>query len=616
MADLTVTINSTQMLVRPNGSQVLCINYTVTGLTNEVFSLAFRYLESGQTTPINMTGLTPNPDPVLSITSTANPTFPSGSNTVTTNFYWEVSTDLGNVSPSSVTVTVTPSGSVSGQSAVAGSTSFTFAPIAGASGAGGAGVGPGGSNTGRAQHTAHTLSPVSATNIAVFGGRNAAVAALNAIDRFSFAIGDLAYSVTGLTGQNGRVEHASSFYFDAQNRIKVLVTGGSLSGTPTNTADIYGFSPTESVTAAPNMTTARAGHSATWLPDNRVIIVGGRTTGGTYPLTCEIYDPATNAYTSIASLPAGQGREGHTTTLLPNGQILVAGGRGTSATTPLEALTYDPASNTWSSTGVTIDRYQHTATLLVNGVCYLVGGRKVSDNTLLATARAYRSFAQVLGSVTFAAGFSPTDDAMTSGRTEHATTRLGSGELLVVGGFGSSDTTLNSSELFLPVSFTAPTLGNFTPVATALANARARHTVNTSVTGSAVVIGGVNGSTSAFTYLDSIEVYPFSNSAPTATLSGANVNATNINDVRVTFTMNDAEGDRSFAFLQYSTDGGVTFKFARLNDFSQTVNLSNGSVTLHWNAGADGRTHGQSVVLKVIPVGGVFGNPTTATVTL
>ena len=67
-------------------------------------------------------------------------------------------------------------------------------------------------------------------------------------------------------------------------------------------------------------------------------------------------------------------REVHTATLLPNGKVLVAGGvdsRGPLASAEL----YDPTSGTWSATGsLATGRFLHTATLLPNGKVLVAGG--------------------------------------------------------------------------------------------------------------------------------------------------------------------------------------------------------------------------------------------------
>ncbi len=67
-------------------------------------------------------------------------------------------------------------------------------------------------------------------------------------------------------------------------------------------------------------------------------------------------------------------RYDHTATLLPNGKVLVAGGL-TAPTTLASAELYDPASGTWTATGsLATARYCHTATLLPNGKVLVAGG--------------------------------------------------------------------------------------------------------------------------------------------------------------------------------------------------------------------------------------------------
>ena len=47
----------------------------------------------------------------------------------------------------------------------------------------------------------------------------------------------------------------------------------------------------------------------------------------------------------------GVGRYLHTATLLPNGKVLVAGGAGASDSSLASAQVYDPATGTWTATG-------------------------------------------------------------------------------------------------------------------------------------------------------------------------------------------------------------------------------------------------------------------------
>jgi hypothetical protein len=66
-------------------------------------------------------------------------------------------------------------------------------------------------------------------------------------------------------------------------------------------------------------------------------------------------------------------RGNHTATLLPNGKVLVAG--GFFGTTFSSAELYNPASGTWATTGSMVTaRYDHTATLLPDGKVLVAGG--------------------------------------------------------------------------------------------------------------------------------------------------------------------------------------------------------------------------------------------------
>ena len=61
-----------------------------------------------------------------------------------------------------------------------------------------------------------------------------------------------------------------------------------------------------------------------------------------------------------------QGRGGHTATLLPDGRVLVAGGSGNF----MEAELYDPSTAKWTVTGSTAEGgFGHMATLLADAPC-------------------------------------------------------------------------------------------------------------------------------------------------------------------------------------------------------------------------------------------------------
>ena len=86
----------------------------------------------------------------------------------------------------------------------------------------------------------------------------------------------------------------------------------------------------------------------------------------------EIYDPASGLWSTTG--PLSDARFYHTATLLPNGKVLVVGGFGSSATLASAEL-YDPAAASWSPTGRLINaRGRHSAMLLPDGTVLVAVG--------------------------------------------------------------------------------------------------------------------------------------------------------------------------------------------------------------------------------------------------
>jgi hypothetical protein len=159
------------------------------------------------------------------------------------------------------------------------------------------------------------------------------------------------------------------------NNGQVLIAGGTGA---TAAAELYNPA-TGKFTATGSMSAPRGGNDATLLPGGDVLVTQGSAAG----LFAERYDPATGQWSNASTgLPTCiytmECRADSTATLLPTGNVLVAGGfvglKSNPQTTP-GAILYHPGTNTWTSTGsMTTGREHHTATLLKDGQVLMAGG--------------------------------------------------------------------------------------------------------------------------------------------------------------------------------------------------------------------------------------------------
>src|SRR4029434_4300630 len=122
---------------------------------------------------------------------------------------------------------------------------------------------------------------------------------------------------------------------------------------------------TDASTISPtsNMTAPRSGHTATLLPNGQVLIAGGMERNGIFFRSAELYDPITGRF-SAASRDMSTQRVGHSATLLPNGKVFIAGGWGNEGVLASAEL-YDPNTGVFTATGkMSVARGDFTATLL------------------------------------------------------------------------------------------------------------------------------------------------------------------------------------------------------------------------------------------------------------
>jgi uncharacterized delta-60 repeat protein len=264
---------------------------------------------------------------------------------------------------------------------------------------------------------------------------------------------DPSFTATGSMG-SARLWHTATLLPNG----KVLIAGGATNGGPTPPRL---YDPASGTFSATGTTGVRYLHTATLLRNGKVLFVGGAGSSGQLALS-ELYDSASGTFSPSGTL--GTARREHTATLLTNGKVLIAGGY--SGSTLNSAELYDPASGTFSATGpMASPRSSHTATLLPDGKVLITGGG-TNSSALYDPA-----------SGTFSA-----TGPMAISRSSHSATLLPNGKVLIAGG-----TNLTSTELYDPASGTFSATGP-------LGTARYSHTATLLPSGKVLIAGGGNSS--------------------------------------------------------------------------------------------------------------------------
>ena len=233
----------------------------------------------------------------------------------------------------------------------------------------------------------------------------------------------------------------------------------------------------------------RWSHSATILEDGRVLVTGGHGTSSNALTSAEVYDPSTNAWSSAGDM-ADKHPEGHTTTLLPNGKVLVIGGKKAPEV-------YDPSANSWSTTELLTDpRMRHTATLLDDGRVLVTGGRDMT-----------KAGDQKLDSVELydpSTGEWSLATPMLEERLDHGAALLPDGKVLVVSKYGGNLSHESSAETYDPSTET------WSPAGAPLKERDSAFTITATADGKVIVTGGrifTRGRTQAHVMMSDVDIY-------------------------------------------------------------------------------------------------------------
>jgi hypothetical protein len=197
-------------------------------------------------------------------------------------------------------------------------------------------------------------------------------------------------------------------------------------------------------TATGKMTNPRHSHAAILLPDGDVLVAGGHAPGDTPTDSAELYDPDTGAWTAAANMHAP--REAIEAFLQPDGKVLVVG--GSARRDPQSVELYDPATGSWTATG-DLSRpgtFVNASTTLLSDGRVLVGSGAVDADLYDPSTGSWTTAASMLRS--------------------HGppAVLLLDGTVLVAGGSDCLDgvcVATASAELYVPAGVSPPTLPAF-----------------------------------------------------------------------------------------------------------------------------------------------------------
>ncbi len=246
-----------------------------------------------------------------------------------------------------------------------------------------------------------------------------------------------------------RAGHAAATLPDG----RVMVVGGTTNfadltaaiTTALNTTEIW--NPATNVwTAGPVIGGRRIVPSLTRLGNGRMLVAGGIEVtllfGIPIALTstnkAQLYNPATNTWSNAANMPVGRAYHQDNQVTLADGRVLLSGGvlvpdliNAANAASIANADAYNPTTNTWTATTMSLARTGHAATRLANGDVIVTGGASGLVSAAVPTAAIAR---YVPSTNTW------TDiGAMTTARVGHASVLLPDGMMVIVGGAGTTN---------------------------------------------------------------------------------------------------------------------------------------------------------------------------------
>lgn len=446
--------------------------------------------------------------------------------------------------------------------------------------------------TGRAEGAATVLSN---GKVLVAGGEQD-----NNNSRSLIPFSELYDPSTQTWSQSGNLNVPRDFF--PKNSLILLMNGNALlpggsdfDDTAYSTAELYD-STTGTWSYTGDLNEARRMHTTVLLNDGRVLVAGGVDgPQGNNIASAELYNPSTGTWSYTGSLNIA--RQEGVGILLPNGKVLITGGDAGSCSCPTNSVElYDPLTGMWSNAASMpySSSLAHSLTLLQNGKVLLAGGRNL--NGFLATAAIYDPTTDTWISV------SP----MLESRGVHTAALLQDGRVIVIGGANSSGT-LSTTEIYDPVT-------NSWSMGSSLQQARAYHVMVELPNNTLLASGGVQ-QFSPLTALASTELY-HQNGPIVNTIANATIIEGGTYTANGTFSDTDANATSWTATVDYGDGSGsqpltLSGSSYSLDHVYQDNGVYTVTVSITDNQGATGTQTATATVNNAAPTVGAITAPSS-----
>lgn len=230
-----------------------------------------------------------------------------------------------------------------------------------------------------------TATALTDGRVVVIGGNAPNHAPLGEIDEIA-PLADTTISVHKLAAAlaTPRSGHTATRLGDGVGAPVLIAGGVDATGKPVAAAEL--FKPLSETLADPmlfqrSMAVPRHGQVATLMPDGSVLFIGGFDQGGQPVSTLELFT-VDGGFVAVGALPMGAGLVDFAVTTLPDGRVLLTGGRTSPGTQPVNTayivrLNFNQTVDVVATDKLAVARAGHQAVALCDGTVLITGGTAV-----------------------------------------------------------------------------------------------------------------------------------------------------------------------------------------------------------------------------------------------